>query len=178
MDLGFCDSKHIEAPLITSLTIDTICLFLQLTLLTFSVYHHTSTNCSQRQLARLSLFCQFMSIIWLVHSILVTDLEPLFFEIEEKTSFYCQMNWVINSSVGMGYYLTLIVFWAWRLQKAFSTTTWKVSKTLVKVRSKKHTHASMCVDRTASGGCRGISIWLVEERERVSLCLCVCRFTF
>ncbi len=48
---------------------------------------------------------------------------------------------------------------------AFRGTVWEVSKTLVKVRLKKNTRASMCM-----------SILLVEERERASLSvyLCMC----
>ncbi len=156
MGLDYCDSKPIEAPLITSLTIDTICLFLLLAIITFSIYHHTSTNSAQRQLAILSLFCQFISIIWIAHSIFITDLEPLVFEIEEKTSFYCQIgNWGTFFLLFMSYYIGLIIFWAWRLQMAFRGTAWEVSKTLVKVRSKK------------------IHVQHVIELERVSISLCV-----
>ncbi len=139
MGLDFCDSKPIEAPLITSLTIDTICLFLQLALLTFSLYHQFVSKNASQGLAKLSLFCQFISFIWIAHSTFMTDLEPLFFEIKGKTSFYCQVgNWGISFLMVMSYYIGLIIFWAWRLQMAFSTTAWGVSKTLVKV-SKKRT---------------------------------------
>ncbi len=174
MGLDFCDSEPFESLLIARLTIDNICLFLQLTLITFSVYHYSSTNSNsaQRQLSKLSLFCQFIAFILIVIETFLADLEPLVFEISGKTAFYCQIvYWGLISLLMMSYIISLIVFWAWRLQMGFAGTVWEVSKTLVKVRSKKNTRASMC-----------INILLVEAsvREPLSLStgMCVCRFAF
>ncbi len=136
--LDTCSTSTVHSPLISTTVFNSICLLLQLSLIIFTIHHyHVKKDETLRygSIARLCLLSQIVGILYISHIICISELDPLL-QWNYKNLFYCQViNWGLGYFLGTSYYGTLLMFWAWRLQRVFSSTIWELSSTFIKVRA-------------------------------------------